>query len=145
MSDLPHPWDEYHRLQQQLDRSTNVNHQTWGLEAALDEVLTAVETSTTITTEAIGRAMASAARLERYRAALLEKMLKPLDPNDGVVDQTSDARETLEVLVMAVLPEDLDLLVAVGEGRPYAELAFEMGASPGALRTRVSRLRRSLK
>jgi DNA-directed RNA polymerase specialized sigma24 family protein len=139
MADLPYPWGDYVRLQEQLARRVQVDDLAWGLEAGLNRLLESPATPN------VERAVQSASRKERYRARLFSANLTLEESNRVDPDNTFDARELLDDLQTRVSPTEWSLLRAVGDGYEYDELAAAEQATPGALRARVLRLRRRLR
>lgn len=130
--ELPRPWARYAQIQDQLARHNDVDDLAWGLEAALDRL------SDGEPAEKADRYASSAARRERYRARLRRRYLghpTPTDPTPAII-----ARETLGLIMAMLQPADWAILVKLAEGHEYSELG-----DPGALRTRVCRIRRSLR
>src|SRR4051794_37327044 len=80
MTDLPHPWSEYDRLQASLARSSRIDSQTWGVEAALSGILNSEQICTTITPEQIATSCRTAARRERAQSFLRRKHVGDVRP-----------------------------------------------------------------
>ena len=148
MSELPHRWSTYARLQTQLARSqgsdkrtSRIDDRTWGIEAALNQLLAEQPPAE----EELDRAIRSASRRERYRKRLRRIHLPAEEPaGTSVEEDTFDARERLRRVAGRVTPEDSALLRAVGEGYEYKEIAASTKVAAGTLRARVLRLRRTL-
>jgi DNA-binding NarL/FixJ family response regulator len=140
MMQLPHPWEAYARLQEQLAGRIQVDDLAWGLEAGLNRLLESLPP------DEITQTVQSASRKERYQAALRRANLA-LEDGSGASDPDGalDARELLDNLQTRVTPTEWGLLRAIGEGYEYEELAVVEEATPGALRARVFRLRRLLR
>ena len=140
MTDLPYPWGDYARLQEQLARRDQVDDLAWGLEAGLNRLLESPSL------DEIERVVQSASRKERYRARLRRANLT-LEAAKGASDPGNalDARELLDDLQTRVTPKEWDLLRAVAEGYEYEYLASSEQATPGGLRARIFRLRSSLR
>jgi sigma-70-like protein len=145
MADLPHPWGAYARLQGDLSRRHRADGPAWGIEEALNRILRFDNTVTPITQADIDRAVASGARRERSRAslrtryAIVEAELLQTTDTAAVVE----VRQELALLEALAGGQDWALLCAVAEGRRYAEIAVQTHVSPGSLRARVLRLRRT--
>lgn len=163
MADIPQSWAVYARLQQKVSTTTDVEHGAT-LEKALNVILEP-DYSVEATTEAdFLRAAATAGRQERYRAALRRQYCGDLPAGEPTVKAANDdnyhhaptmthgtalddnihARRELARLALQLPAADLSLLAAVAEGISYNELARQHDRSPAALRTRVTRLRRTL-
>ncbi|MGC2830049.1 MAG: hypothetical protein WB994_10450 [Candidatus Acidiferrum sp.] len=141
MSDLPHPWSAYLRLQNKLARRRRIDDHTWGLEAGLSRILT----GTIPCAEDVDRAVRSESRKERYRVQLRHAYLKTDDLTVKPIPENAfDARRHLRRIRARVSAEEWALLRAVGDGFEYKELAVASNAATGALRIRVLRLRRRL-
>ncbi|HEV8573562.1 MAG TPA: hypothetical protein VGR43_02535 [Dehalococcoidia bacterium] len=142
MADLPHPYRAYLRLQERSSKKTYLDDEYWGLDAALDALLENPETSE----DGAERAISSAARKERHREMLRVVYLLPLEEahDDHAQYQAIEARDMLNTLRQQVAEYDWKILEAVASGDSYRELAAELGDMPGALRTRVTRIRKAL-
>lgn len=138
---IPHAWDVYRRLQEQLARKCHVDDQSWGLEGALNRFL--VRPEELLTQEQVARAVGSQCRRERYRRELVRGLPAQEDPR-GTPDGAIDARRHLRLIKNQVSRRDWALLLAVGEGRGYKEIASVTKVTTGTLRVRVLRLRRAL-
>jgi hypothetical protein len=139
MSDLPHPWGAYSRLQATLARSSYVDDEAWGLEAGLNG-LVAGEISSDHDAE---RTIESASRKARHQANLRRIHLAvanaSVDPESAI-----DARLRLRSARLQVAARDWVFLRALGEGYEYSEIAAASRVTTGALRARICRLRRQL-
>jgi DNA-binding NarL/FixJ family response regulator len=140
MMELPHPWGAYARLQEQLDRRSQVDDLAWGLEAGLNQLLESRPP------DEIAVTVQSASRKERYHLALRRAHLT-IEDGSGVFDPDGalDARELLDDLRTLVTPREWGLLRAIADGYEYEELAVAEKATSGAIRVRVFRLRRFLR
>jgi hypothetical protein len=144
MSELPHQWDEYVRLQGQLGNRRHVDGSSWGLEAELDNLLKSIGSEKHIpSAEELDRTARSESRKERHRATLRRVYLTPIDPTSDTQGRL-DARHELKAVQDQVAAKDWELLHAIGVGRDYEELAEARGVTVGSLRVRVLRLRRGL-
>jgi hypothetical protein len=134
MAVLPHPWNNYARLQTELRRNNRIDR-AWGAEAALTFICSIGSPAS----DDADRAARSEARRERHRAVLRRWYLSEdnlrIDPRCGA---------DLALIKAWVTPADWDLLSAIGEGCSYQEVAAKTGQTPGALRVRVTRLRKRL-
>lgn len=139
MSDLPHPWGAYSRLQAILARRFDVDDEAWGLEAGLNG-LVAGEIPTDHDAE---RAIESASRKARHQANLRRIHLAVANASVDL-ESAIDARLRLRLAKSQVSPQDWGLLRAVGEGYEYSEVATASNVTAGALRARICRLRRTL-
>jgi hypothetical protein len=138
MADLPHPWGAYLRLQDELRSSTQLNNRNRGLEAGLNSIL---ETKTPVSAPKdadIDRAVASEARRDRHQAMLRRKYLPVGEPQSDPWPLI-ESRAQLRLIRAAVSASDWSLLLAVGLGYEYKEIA---GRDAAALRVQVLRLRR---
>lgn len=146
MADLPPPWGQYAHLQAELGQRHQVDNQTWGKEAAMNRMLqTMVATDRPcITPDDTDRAEASARRRERRRLNLRLAYLSAPEADGSPPEEALTAKQLLKA-VQAHLPSaDWSLLVWIGQGYDYAELAAGLNVSQGSLRVRVSRLRGEL-
>ena len=139
MSDLSERWASYARLQACLAQRLDLDSVAWGLEAALDHLLQPDAVSD------IDRSARSGARKERHRARLRRIYLAPAVTSGSEVSDHIEALDLLRRLQNQVKPSDWSLLEAVADGHSYSTLAEVRRIEPGAIRTRVCRLRQILK
>jgi hypothetical protein len=134
-------WSKYAQLQAELRDNHSVGDRSWGIEAGLNRILAAPIGESPANDNDIQRAVSSRQRRERHRAALRRLYLvnNEAGPHPEAFLQ---ARAELRSIRAKVISSDWHLLCAVGVGLEYAEIATVKGASTGALRVRVSRLRR---
>ena len=144
MADLPDPWGAYARQQQELSQKSQVDDKAWGLEAGLNLILATDPALNSPSQDAIDRAVASCARLERYRARLRAIHLNHEEPTGNADLKAIEALQSLQLIESRVADDDWVLLCEVAEGNEYAEVAAHRDATAGSLRARVFRLRRSL-
>jgi hypothetical protein len=135
------PWAAYARAQAELAGRQVVDSWYWGLEAGLACLIGALTTSPNC--EALDRAVRTESRGERHRMRLRRIHFTGAEGQPEPESQFI-ARRRLEVLRAMVSEADWLLLIAVGEGRDYGEIASGLGVTPGSLRVRVLRLRREL-
>ena len=136
MTELPHPWGAYLRHQEELAHRRDVDDRVWGLEAAMNRLLDGA-----LAPEEVDRAVDSGGRKERYRRALRSKRWEG-QLAIPTMEDALDAGQVLEDLGTQMCDADWCLLVEVGEGYRYCEIATSRGVTTGAIRTRVCRLRR---
>lgn len=139
MPELRDRWGAYARLQQTLERRRRVDDRTWGLEAGLNRLLSAEPPAE----EDVDRAILSESRKERYRTEL-RRTYPSDDPSKGTLQHTLDTRQRFRRIQARVTAMEWAILRAVAEGYTYKEIASFAKVSPGALRVRVLRLRRTL-
>jgi hypothetical protein len=146
MMDLPHPWDAYLRIQEKLSSKTRVDNKAWGYEAALNRILAFNSASPSLEPDEIERTIASAERRDRYNKAQLRMMSSEMDCSaQTAVVGPAQAREELKLIKISISSDDWALLLLVGMGHDYSCIAALRNSTTGELRTRVLRLRRSLK
>lgn len=144
MAELPHPWGAYARLQE-LSRRPSLDDRAWGYEAGLDLILASNPAANRPFQNEIDRAVASGARLERYRTRLRGLYLHdPELANPGTGMEAFEAQEVLRHIQDNVAASDWALLWELAQGHEYAEMAQQRSITAGSLRVRVLRLRRSL-
>lgn len=157
MAVIPHPWEAYGRLQERLAKTTNVKAAA-SMEAALNIVHRADFRPEECTQDVLKRGVDTAGRRERDQVRLLHRHaaaapseLAPEDTDDASLrlqqqslgDELDASREL--VRLRSMMPAaDWELLTGVAVGASYQELAFELATSPGALRSRVCRLRQTI-
>lgn len=139
MSEIPHPWSAYARLQQTLARKRYVDDHSWGLEAGLNRLLVEEPPAG----EDVDRAVRSESRKERYRREL-RRIRLAVEDSTGNAEDALDARQRVRLAQAQVTAEEWALLRAVGEGYEYKEIAATAKVAAGTLRARVFRLRRIL-
>ncbi len=161
MAVVPHPWSAYARLQSKLS-STDCTTTAAALEEALNVVLHPDFRPESITDADLQRVAESAARRDRHRARIVRGVIAnkiassgaatSAEPDDGEVDagpRSLDgevhARRELARLRSMIREPDWELLTGVAAGVSYEALAEEQAVSVAALRTRVFRLRRTIK
>src|SRR3990172_12962263 len=123
MADLPHPWDAYARRQEELSRKSLVDGQAWGLEAGLNLILASDPAVNPPSQVEIDRTVASAARLERYRAVLRAQYLEEEPVDLGSSLRIIEARQMLRLIKKSVPNPDWVLLCEVAAGHEYREIA----------------------
>ena len=149
MSELPPPWNEYARHQAKLASRRRVDGTSWGLEAGLNRLLSKKDDEEQsqkerrLSEEDVDRIIQNESRNERYRAGLRKVYLTPVDTMNNV-ENALDARHQLQALQEQVSASDWDLLLAVGVGHEYEELAKARGVTSGSLRVRLLRHRTKL-
>jgi hypothetical protein len=136
------PWNHYSRLQAELD-NPNISDRSWGVEAAMSRILAGEFTDPLTINDDLDRAIASEQRRERHRAALRRRHLMIVESGPHP-EQHLVARAELRAAEGKMTPPKWRLLVAVAEGYDYTDLAAAEGATLGALRARVFRLRREV-
>ena len=157
MTDIPHPWGSYARLQRKLFTTNCIT-----ISAALEEALNVVHQPDfrpeTTTESDLFRMTTNAARQGRHRASLLRRArVEAL--GDAIVSESDDgeigigarslddvihARRELTRLAMMLCEPDWELLNDVAAGISYDELAFLHASTSAALRSRVCRLRQTI-
>jgi hypothetical protein len=144
MAELPHLWRAYARIQQQLSGCTTLGHRAWGLEAALD-VLVSPEAGSS--ESELSRKIATAERRHRHRRARLRRYAgdvhEEASPREWIADAL-DAEQILQRIRSVVTNVDWSALSGIAEGDSYAELAEVLETSSGALRVRIARVRRQV-
>jgi len=136
MSNLEPPWDSYFSVQQELKNSSVADEASWGREAQLNRIVAAGTLSDADEFERVAR---SERRLERYRAGLRRRHLV----SEGHVDGEAVVHARLQLLMIKDVAGDAwPLLMNLGQGFGYGELATATGVSEGALRVRAQRARR---
>ena len=130
----------YLRLQSNLSSRSTVDDYSRACEVALDSILDAAERGAPLTDEDCSRAIRSAARRERGRAALRRRYLPSTEPQ---VDPrpSLEARSELRLIHSRVTASDWRLLTNIAIGRTYDEVA---DVTPANARVRVLRLRRKV-
>lgn len=142
MTELSYPWSEYAHVQNRLSYREAVDDTAWGLEAAAGKLLEEFDREPEAGSPSTERAIASSARRNRYS--------RRLHINFSFLTETStnpiaglEARADLSRLRSTLPAREMALLLALARGHEYAELAASIRTSSQALRTRVTRIRRS--
>jgi hypothetical protein len=147
MTITDYAWLRYADLQQRSARAEELSDYSWGIEAALNYLLGVIEAGAKPSSQsdldaAISRAIASGARLRRSRSLALRKWLVP--PDSLSTNSATEATIELDRIGRALKAADAMILLDAGLGYTDREIAFRHTSSPGAVRVRLSRLRRNL-
>ncbi len=144
MNDISPTWNSYARLQAELRKNTLVSKASWATEEAMDHLLDLFGEGKESSLDEIGRAKASALRRYRHRNRLTQ--LKNFSPEqrDVSIGSHLEARAELRALQDKSNGEDFSLLVRLGVGFDYAEIAADTGMTTGNLRQRVLRTRQKI-
>lgn len=144
MADLPHQWRTYARIQRQLLGCTSLGQHSWGLEAALGSILTR---ATEPLESDLSRMIATTERLHRHRMAQLRRLAdqeaEALVSSDPMADSLN-AEQVLQRIRASIPERDWFVLQTIVEGSSYGEVADEIEATCGSLRTRVARVRKCI-
>jgi hypothetical protein len=156
MAAVPHSWKAYARLQRRLAKTTSIATAA-ALEAALNVVHSADFKPEDLTDDGLERAAATAGRRERDHLRLLrhyaaaeesghcatrkESKGPAVDVQPQSLDDAVHASRELSRLKTMMPAPDWELLVGVGVGASYEELAVQLATRSAALRSRVCRLR----
>jgi hypothetical protein len=148
MAELPFPWCIYEEHQAKAAQCGRISDQSWGIENGLTNFLAAVE-STSLPANpdefrsSLDRTIATGSRVERNRARLRRKYLRP-DPEPNAERQML-ARAGLAEIRRSVSAAEWGLLIAQAAGLAAHEIAAAPGATAGSVRTRIARLRARLR
>jgi hypothetical protein len=147
MSNEDHAWLRYADLQQRSGKVQQFNDYTWGIESALNYLLSVIQSGTIPSNLAdldasLNRAIASGARLHRSRSLALKTWVLP--PDSVSTGAAAEARMALVRIGCAVKEADQTILIDAGLGYTDREIANRHASTPGAIRVRLSRLRRKL-
>ena len=147
MTILDYAWLRYADLQQRSRRAEELNDYSWGIEAALTYLLRVIETGNIPFSQSdldaeLSRAIASGARLRRSRALALRKWL--VSPDSLSTNSAAEASIELDRIGLVVKESDVEILLDAGFGYTDREIASRHTSTPGAIRVRLSRLRRKL-
>jgi len=150
MSPSHYAWLRYEDLQQRSKKLPNFNDYAWGVECALNYLLSAIEAGAFPSDiaeldAAVNRAIATGARLWRSRALALKKWASPVG-SSATAGAAGAAEAIIEFgrIARAVKKADEEILFDAGHGYTDREIADRHASTPGAIRTRLSRLRRKL-
>jgi hypothetical protein len=148
MSKFDFAWRCYKNLQQRALDSQCLGDSSWGIERGLDYLIAAIGSDTVPqnpqTLEAnLKRAMASGSRRERAHSSSLKTWL--VSREAASIESEVDATAALARIVNAVAgPIDQQILYKTSLGYSDAEIAADLASTSGAIRARISRLRRKL-
>lgn len=139
-------WIRYADLQLRCCRSPQLDDHSWGLERALDHLLSSIENDSIPQTpqqldSAIDRAIESGARLHRSRSLGLRTWSQV---DEQLTAVSIEAEIEIRRLSEKLRPIDAQMLGAVGLGYSDREIADRVSSTPSAVRTRLSRLRTKL-
>jgi len=140
-------WAAYGDLQRQSGDATRIDDRYWGLDRAMDRLLDSLCSGTVPLSKDdreafLRREISTGSRLERARESALQRHAQ-----QSIIPcphHQLEARIALSEVARSTKLDDALLLFDVGQGRTDIEIADRIGKSPGAVRTRVSRLRHKL-
>jgi hypothetical protein len=143
MTDLDASWRVYARLQLQSRRRSRLDAFGWGIEAALDHLLS-LRAGGTLTDHAIeaNEALARGKARERHRTRLRAHYLDPHEVDNPL--HRLDDRARLREAMKSVDKSERQLLLATGFGHSSGAISGHLLIKPAAVRKRVDRLRRRL-
>lgn len=145
MSNIDFAWARYADLQKKNQQSEHLNDHTWGVEAALNWLLTAIETGNIPSTPAeldaaLDRVISSGGRLRRSRATILKKFADEIQP--AATNNPAEANLELAEIGRLFPGSEARILFDAGAGFNDIEIGHRCSSTPGAVRVRLSRLRR---
>lgn len=141
MSDIPHLWGEYARLQARMSRNSTIDNHSWGAEGEMNLFLSNPCGYTPADARRAERFRATTARRERSRANLRKVHEAELAPAPVDPIRQFEAREKLAMLESGATSGQWALLMAVAQGFDYAEISLKKAISAGAARAQLCRLR----
>ena len=141
MTELPHPWGAYARLQAHSSRNSRIDSFSWGMEEEMNLFLADPSAYQNQGERRAERLRGAVARRERHRATL--RKIHEAELASAPVDTVShlEAREALGKLETALTPAQWALATAVAIGRDYAEIRLKQGFKVMAARAQMYRLR----
>jgi hypothetical protein len=148
MTTLPQEWAFYARVQKGADRA-RINSRYWAADEAADaalEMLAIPAPTLPAMTTGIKNIATNRAAKHRHRHRILHDQLWPMmqDLMTPAVEGQIIAMSELERIQRRLSRQDWCLLVEVAQGSSYGSLAAERSETVGALKMRVSRLRKLL-
>lgn len=148
MKTLPEEWAFYARVQRGANR-TQITSRYWAADEAADAALEMLAVPTPSLSElSIGlkNIVANRAAKHRHRARILHDQFFPMmqDMTMPPIDRQVVAMAELERIRHRLSRQDWHLLLEVAQGQSYAALAAQCDETVGALKMRVSRLRKLL-
>lgn len=142
MKDVPEEWAEYARIQHKLATRDELDDTSWGLEYALDQIVAAKCVGTEAKPEQVQIDLESRSRRERSRAAQLREAASSCE----IVDLTASLLEARSILTfLKINSPDYELLITLGKGWSYKQIAAHYSCSEDSLRKRASRGRKKFK
>ncbi len=141
MTELPHPWGAYARLQARSSRTSNIDSFSWGIEEEMSLFLENPLTYATPDERRAKRIRATAARRERERAALRHEYADDIAPTPRNPILQFEAREALAQIESATTAAQWALLLAGAVGHDYADISRKHRIGISAARTQICRLR----
>ena len=147
MTITDYAWLRYHDLQERSREAQELNDYAWGIEAALNYLLRVLATGTLPFDQldldvALSRAIASGARLRRSHSLARRKW--SISPDVLSTNSAADACIGLDRIRRDLRAADAEILLDAGFGYTDREIACRHTSTPGAVRVRLSRLRRNL-
>ena len=148
MKTLPEEWAFYARAQRGANR-TQINSRYWAADEAADAALEMLAVPTPSLSElptGLRNIAANRAAKHRHRARILHDQFWPMMQGMMMppVDRQVVAMSELERIRHRLSRQDWQLLLEVAQGQSYGALAEERDETVGALKMRVSRLRKLL-
>lgn len=131
-------WAQYARLQRMLRKSSNAIPAT-AIEAAMDTVLESIANGETLTDKQVDTLIANRGHRERKRK-VIEATL-PIGEEEVGGEDVIASSLFLERLRRECTSDEYMLLIRVGAGFTYRELAITYSAPAGTVKARVHRLR----
>ena len=144
---VPPIWQYFATLQNRCN-STTLNSQAWGADEAIEAILDDMAnglfgTNPPLMLRRFDSLQSNRSKKYSQRRQILAK--RPFSGSAGagrrVLSHVAACRETLQNAQKQVRLEDWQLLLAIGAGYSYQEVAEHVGQSPQYLKPKVSRLR----
>lgn len=145
MKKLADGWNEYYHTQSELIESHSVNDINWGKEHALDRIVDDMQNGAPPQRSNVERYIRTGDRRNRHRRSILRKRRALLEEYPQDVMQSYEAALLLRELFEKIGRRELEVVLQVGSGHSYRDLAVYYGVSVLALRQRVSRTRSKAK
>jgi hypothetical protein len=146
MSNEDYAWLRYADLQQRSANLQQFSDYSWGIESALNYLLSIIQSgivpNTTDLEVSLNRAIASGARLHRSRALARSTWVLPVDSASTTAG--AEARIELKRIGRTVREADQAIFIDVALGYTDRQIANRHASTPGAIRVRLLRLRRKL-
>lgn len=137
------PWAEYARLQK-IAGSPTLNDKAWAIDEALDAILDKIETGQPLLRHQADNLVINRAAKFRRRRACLNKNTDVLVASSPSEESRLLARCHLSPCAGNCSIRDWKILVSIGLGETYNDIAEGYGVAEGTIKTWVRRARMRL-
>jgi len=133
-------WVEYARVQAQAN-SCCISDRAWAVDEALDSILDKIEAGQIASTQQSENLLANRARKQRKRRSLLARQAPLMDSSPASESGRLEARSDLAWLKSQCNGQEWKMLVSIGLGHTYLNIAKAKQVPESTIKTRVRRAR----